>query len=298
MDKKQSALIRIIAWSVVAVVLVGVLVLGLTGNLGSGIGGFSLFGINLGSHYADAGKYQAGSGEIPAQKIQDLEINWLDGNVEIEVYDGDTVQFSETSSRKLSEKNQMHYYNKNGKLIIQYQKSFTGLFNFINTGRDKELTVKIPESIAGDFGEVRVDTVSADTVVSGISGGKFRFDSTSGGIHLEECSASELVTDTTSGSVTADGSYGEVEFDTVSGNLNLSSEICPSRINADGVSGSVTLYLPENEGFTYKSDSVSGTLTCEFQVSQGEDKGTYKNGKAKFSFDSVSGDVEIKKLSE
>ena len=41
MDKKQSALIRIIAWSVVAVVLAGILVLGLTGNVGSGIGGFS-----------------------------------------------------------------------------------------------------------------------------------------------------------------------------------------------------------------------------------------------------------------
>lgn len=298
MDKKQSALVRIIAWSVVALVLVGVLVLGLTGNLGSGIGGFSLFGINLGSHYADADKYIAGPGEIPADKIHELEINWLDGNVEVEVYDGDTVQFSETSHRKLSEKKQMHYYNKNGKLIIQYQKSFTGIFNFVGTGGNKELTVKIPESIAGDFGDVRIDTVSADTQVSGITGDKFRFDSTSGGIRLEECSASEFDTDTTSGSVTADGSFGEVEFDTVSGNLNLSSKICPSRINADGVSGSVTLFLPENEGFTYKYDSVSGSLNCEFQVSQGDGKGTYKNGDAKFSFDSVSGDVEIKKLSE
>ena len=257
---------------------------------------FLIFGINLGGHYADAGRYKAGPGEIPAEKIQDLEINWLDGNVEVEVYDGGTVQFSETSRRKLSEKNQMHYYNKNGKLIIQYQESFTGVFHFFNTGGNKELKVKIPSSIAGDFGDVRIDTVSADTEVFGISGDKFRLDSTSGGFHLERCSASEIETDTTSGSMTADGSYGEVEFDTVSGNLNLSSKICPSRINTDGVSGNVTLFLPENDGFTYKSDSVSGSLTCEFQVSQGEGRGTYKNGKSKFSFDSVSGDVQIKNI--
>ena len=57
------------------------------------------------------------------------------------------------------------------------------------------------------------------------------------------------------------------------------------------------MILPDNRGFTYESDTVSGSVECEFQITYKDDKGIYKDGDASFSFDSVSGDIIIKKRS-
>ena len=71
--------------------------------------------------------------------------------------------------------------------------------------------------------------------------------------------------------------------------------MCPDQITTDTVSGKVTVSIPENDGFCYYKDTLSGKLQCDFSVTQEEDKGTYKNGKSEFSFHSLSGDITIKK---
>lgn len=313
MDRRQSAFIRLIAWSIAAVALVIILLLGITGRFHWFNFGFN--GFNSGYYYTDTDKYQAGDGEIEGDKVRDLEINWISGDIKVEVYDGDTVQFFEKSSKELNENEQLHYYNKNGRLIIQFQKAQKKMLS-MGKGLNKELTVKIPESTAKAMGYFCVDTVSSETRIKGIHVNKMNLNSTSGGFEIDKCSSVKLTIDSTSGSITAnslvveeklelnttsgsaslEGSFQSVSSDTVSGSIDIISDICPEKVRTDSVSGSVTLAIPENNGFTYRKDTVSGSLKCDFAVSQEDDKGIYKDGDAVFDFESVSGSITIKEL--
>lgn len=316
MNRKQSAIIRIVAWSVSAVLLVVILILGIRGSFRNiGFDNFSI-GFNSSVQYSDADKYQPGNAEIDGDEIRSLEVNWVDGTINVEVYDGDTVQVSEKSRKELEESNQLHYYNKDGRLMIQYRKAQKNWISFGNNLR-KELTIKIPAKTAEAMGEIRIDTVSSDTKIRGICADRMKLDSTSGDFALTKCRMSELDmdstsgslkgealtvddkmdTDTTSGEVDAEGSFGSVEADTVSGDIMVDSKICPEKVRTDSVSGEVTLILPDNKGFTYECDTVSGSVECEFQITYKDETGIYKSGDASFSFDSVSGDVIIKKRS-
>lgn len=296
MDRKKSAVIRIVSWSVVAVILMGILIAGIGGSLWNwSFGGLSFVGISSGNHYADADKYRAGGAQIDGADVTSLDINWIDAKVTIEVYDGDTVRFSEKSKKNLSEKEQLHYYNKNGRLIIQYGKSERRFLTFGSGMKHKELTIKLPAKTADVLEEVRVDAVSTDIMIKGVRAHSLRIDSVSGDYVAEQCYADKVTGDTVSGNVTLKGSFSDINLETVSGELRMDSDICPDKVRTDGVSGDVILVIPENDGFVYRKDSVSGSLDCEFRVSQEEDKGTYKDGSADFTFDTVSGDTSIQK---
>ena len=39
----------------------------------------------------------------PVEKMDELDINWISGNVQVERYDGDTIKITEADSKNLSE---------------------------------------------------------------------------------------------------------------------------------------------------------------------------------------------------
>lgn len=105
----------------------------------------------------------------------------------------------------------------------------------------------------------------------------------------------ELSADTTSGSLTLDGAFETIDFDTTSGALHMTASALPRDISCDTVSGGVTLTLPENGGFSATLDSVSGDLTVDgFTGSLHRDTFVYGQGGPAYEFDSVSGDVHIR----
>lgn len=307
-----SSMIRIITYSCTAVILIVILILGLFGRIPF-IPGVNW---NFGGNYVNSEQYQIGPNELTVTDMTELEVNWMDGTITILPYDGTTVQFSETNAHNLAPKDQLHYLYKDGKLTIQYKgaKHFPFLFGSIN-GKGKSLEIKLPKSIAEHLNECSVDSVSSKIEISGIRTEKISLNTTSGDLKLRECITGTLSADsvsgsiqgeqvivnekmdvdTTSGNVILSGSIRGVEFDSVSGELNITSQVCPDQITTDTVSGKVTVSIPENDGFCYYKDTLSGKLQCDFSVTQEEDKGTYKNGKSEFSFHSISGDITIKK---
>lgn len=315
MDKKQSAIIRIIAWFIVAVALIVVLLFGLNGNLWN----FNFFGFNLGYNfgysYKDAGKYQAGGAEIDGKDVTDLDINWDDGSVLIEAYNGDTVKFYEDSSRNLSKNEKLHYYNQNGKLIIQYRKSEKKIFSMSGMSKNKHLTIKVPEDLAKSLGQVNVDTLDSQTTLTGLNADKILLDSIDGDFELTNCQAGQLDMDSVNGVLKGvslvvtgkldidnvdgdailDGSFGQIKCDIVSGNLTVTSQKCPKRIDAETIDGDITLSIPESSGFTYREFTVDGNFTCDFPLTHQKDQGVYGDGEAFFDFETVNGDVTIKK---
>ena len=85
------------------------------------------------------------------------------------------------------------------------------------------------------------------------------------------------------------GAVTDFDMETVSGNCKLKSTITPNDISFDAVSGDAFITVPAQSDFYAEMDSVSGDLFNEFPTIS-------KSSNNKWEFDSVSGDVEIKKL--
>ena len=275
-----------------------------------------------------------------SEKIESLDISWIAGKVNIEIWDDNHVKIVEKGAGA-EHKNLMRSKVENGRLVIQYVESGLRLFERYP---EKELTVYLPYVLSESFGELKVESASADILIDGTmldehgftEGKKISFglidlstasgdvsltrvdarslnveaavgsvmignhhcsyaeiNAVSGKIDIDDCSIEELEIESVSGGV--DIFMGRMErgsVDTVSGDVKL--ECClssPFMLEVDSVSGDVELIIPRDEdGFTADFESVSGKMIWN---GGSGNRYTYGNGNAKYSFESVSGDVTI-----
>lgn len=308
MNKKKGARIRFYSWLTAAAVLTLILVLGISG-ISFGKGSRSCSGFQMGYSYPNSNKYKVGNFTLE-EEINQLEINWIAGSVTVEVTEGNQVYAEET---KVSDDDRkMRYLVENGKLTIQYQKA--KFFSFGNWSKSKDLTVYIPKNMAQNMNQIDIETVSADIDISGFQSKDIDFETVSGGIDIKNLitktmdiegvsgdikgsgiQADILNIDVVSGSANIEGNFEKAELEAVSGDLKLGCDSFIKEVNAETVSGDITLYIPEDNGFSAELDSVSGDLNTEFSVSGKGDTKVYGNGNAEFDFETVSGDVWIKK---
>lgn len=268
---KTGAWIRLIVSSVILLALIAVLILGIAKK-----SGFS-FVFSSGFHYADADRYTAGDTSIAASQLNGIEIDWVNGSIQINTYEGDTIVIRETASQRLSEAERVHsYLDDEGTLRIQYRKS--EFFSFHNLD-SKKLEIKIPATLAVHIHDLSLDSVSADCQISGLS--------------IKDCEIENV-----SGRITVSSDVSDFELDTVSGDCQVSTRTVPNDISTDSVSGNFTLLVPDSASFTAEQDSVSGRLDCDFATSSRDGRIVCGDGGNDWSFDSVSGDVYIRKLGE
>ncbi len=319
---KTSAIIRIVCWVVIACVLVGVLIWGIQKDTGFSINllpvgcigrGLELSGFS--ALQGDVGAYSTDNNyTVPIGSIDTLNIGWVDGSVRVTPYDGDVIAFHENASGGIPEKYALRYAINGSVLTIQYCAVNISWNNGWWRG-GKTLEVLVPKTLADNFSEVEIDAASADIGISDMLVGKLRLDTvsgtvdagnieantltidtTSGEIEASACTADSVTVDSVSGGVRLDGRFNKVSANTVSGSVNITSSVCPSEVEVDAISGSSTLMIPENNGFTARYDSVSGGFSCDFPVTASDEKAVYGDGSASFSFDSVSGGIRIEKI--
>ena len=325
---RAAGIIRIIVGLVIAVLLTAILVVLLTGN-----NIFSNLGWNGGwiNNMIDRTVYTSGGinedtneivvseqATIPAASIQKIKVDWVSGSVELRVGSGSDITLSESSYRNLTDRQKMRYsVSDDGTLKINFCDDLDNIFNWFELDANmpaKTLVVEVPASLAGALQEVNIDVVSAsvdlsgvygtDTEINTVSGAinctdisveKLSLGSTSGSIVIENTKAEQLNLNNVSGSMRAEGEFAEIDAETVSGSARLSCATAPSKISVDGVSGSVTVALPETAGFTAKLDSVSGSISCDFPGTLGSDMVVVGDGSANYRFGTVSGSLKIEK---
>jgi lia operon protein LiaG len=292
---KTSAMIRIILYAFIALLLTGVLIWGIGGNHNLNFFSFNLFG-NSGLNYNDD-EYIIGDGEVDKDKVDSIQVDWLAGNVTVLPYeegsgDNDVVTFTEESNTQLDEDYEMRYKVEGGVLKIMFAKSkvkFSGIFKSLN----KDLTIQLPEGMT--LNDVTIDTVSANIEIENVeAANQFDLETVSGTIDGYQMTGGMIDAETVSGEIRwSDGSFQSVDAESVSGAINVSFATMPSDIKVETVSGSMTLSLPENEGFKVDYDKVSGNFDCEFDVKINKNMAMYKNGVNKIKMDTVSGDMKI-----
>lgn len=292
---KTSAMIRIILYAFIALLLTGVLLWGIGGNHNMNFFSFNLFG-NSGLNYNDS-DYTIGDGEVDKNDVDSIQVDWLAGNVIVVPYEegntnSDVVTFSEESNTQLDEDYEMRYKVEDGVLKIMFAKSnvkFIGIFKSLN----KDLTIQLPADMT--LSDVTIDTVSANINIENIkAGNQIDLETVSGNIEGANITANNIDAETVSGKIRwTDGSFQSVDAESVSGAINASFATMPSDIKVETVSGSMTLGLPENEGFKVDYDKVSGDFDCEFNVKINKNMAMYKNGVNKIKMNTVSGDMNI-----
>ncbi|MDE5604490.1 MAG: helix-turn-helix domain-containing protein [Eubacterium sp.] len=224
-------------------------------------------------NYDNESLYTAGGGEVSANGITELSIDWISHKINVEYYDGDTIAFSEP--KQSNPDYALRYRVDGNELKIKFCKSGFKASN----PKNKELTVRLPKNFVLD--ELEINCVSADTNIKGITANSFDVD-------------------TVSGNINAEGNFKDIDIDGVSADSKIITHTAPIELDSDTVSGDCSVFLPDDiKGFTITCSTVSGEVyTNDFKVSsvkKAHGNGTYiyDDGSAVIKVNSVSGDFDI-----
>lgn len=316
---RTSAIIRIVT----SLLLIVFLVFILTNSLGKNqfsFNGFKLFSINLGGFnykFDDESKYSIADGKITVDDVRKIDLDWISGNIKIEEYNGNKIEFYEENSSSLSEDDKMRYFVDNGTLKIRFRKSYMG-FGLLKS-LNKAIVLRIPVSMEDGLNEFKIDNVSSSINIEALITDNLTIDSVSGEISIRNLLAKELDIETVSGTVNVSAKSEILNIETVSGTLNavidsalikkvnvdsvsgdafLDLGSCPEDLDMESVSGNAHITIPENKGFEVKYDTVSGKFKCDFAVSITKKEAVYKegnSGNSKLRINTVSGNININK---
>lgn len=309
---KKSARNRIIIWSIVSVLLIGLLVGGIIGIRNIGSLNFKIFSFNTAAD--DLDNMSTGSASLDKEDVKSIEINWLSGEIEIRKGTSDKVEISESKSYENDSDNAMRWGIDDGELKIYESKKAYQFFQFFSFGsqsKSKKLTLTLPEDYTLE--EININSASADVTaealkadfldveeasgnicIDGFSGTKADINNVSGKLELYQVISDEIEVETVSGECSVSGKIDIIEAKTVSGSLDINTADGSKKIEANTVSGKVNIGTNCGEsGFTANYSSVSGGFSCDLSGMNKDGKFIYGSGEADYNISTVSGDIEI-----
>lgn len=273
--------------------------------------------------------YSCGDGPAPVEK---LDIEWVNGPVEIIPWEGAYVNVTEYSQRPLDEGQRLELIVTDGGTMRIRWTLDKGFWKGLRLS--KYLLVQVPAGqslekvkVSNVSGGIKAEkltgekwdlsTTTGPIEATGLRGESCKLTSISGALRIEDVQAEELRLSTTSGRIEAPGfgaehaklstvsgaveAYGNgesLELKSVSGSLTLQTAQPPESVRLETISGRVTLTLPPNNGFTAKYESMSGAFSTGFPVSgkmEGKSgKAVYGDGSMKISLNTMSGKMEIR----
>lgn len=289
---KSSAIIRIIIWSLVIVILLGLLLAG----LGFGeIRGSRFYRYDTSTEALDAlnapatGTASASdSDSVSADQVDKIAVDWVSGTVTIQPDDVDEISFYEDSS-----KYPMVWKLQNGKLTIRFCQEERFSFNLTV---NKNLTILVPRDFALD--ELELDAASTNLNASDMTIRSVELDIASGACRFQNCDVAELEVDTASGDVFFEGSLDSLDFDAASASFHGVLTNTPSRIDVDSASGNLELTLPEDTGFSVGLDGLSCDFSSDFATTVRNGRYTYGDGRCRIDMDGMSSDIIIHRGSQ
>ena len=124
--------------------------------------------------------------------------------------------------------------------------------------------VRIEPDLAVRANNLSAETISGCITISALAQ-EIKAKSVSGDVFLS-CDAVSVKGDVVSGKLHIEGACDDLDVNAVSGSAELICTVAPTRkINADTISGSVTIYLPGDiRGFAVTFESMNGSLSNEF----------------------------------
>ena len=274
---KRSAIIRIILFSLIALVLLCVLLAGL--GLSSSAKPVSS---QIVSVQSTGSEYEFAPGEV-----SEIFISWASGDIDIQPADQDTVTVSEERSGGSS----MVVRHRGSTLEIEAGESKWGIG--FGKSTQKDLTVRVPRDWLCQRLEVSV--ASADVSVENMSVTSVALNTASGDCAFTDCAVEKMQVNTASGDLDYTGTLQRLEWKGASADCNLRLGDAPASIEMNTASGDLNLTLPDNCGFTLDRSSLSGVFQSDFATTTENDRIVCGDGACQITFSSFSGDINIRR---
>ena len=271
--------------------------------------------IGFNNVYASSNSYS-----VPADGIDKIRVEWINGLVRVQPYDGTDIKLDELSNSEISEEYALRYKIADGKLTVRFCKKHTwygvdtSMLNINEIIKPKELVVSVPRAMleSGEL-DIQLDGVSNDTYISSAKLNGLNVNGISGSIAIENVSAKDMYLDTVSGLIyVSDCAADAIKVVSISGEMTIGGIFGSARLNStsgavwftdgsDGikelkigtVSGDVIMQLPQGVGFNMNVSTVSGDVSSVFGLTKNGSNYVYGDASADFDIDTVSGDITI-----
>lgn len=277
---KRNAIFRIILFSFLAVVLVGVLISGIA------LKKYQMPGIVVRKSF-DAP--EVSGNKFNAGEIDRLKIEWAAGSIVLVPVEGNKISITE----ELLGGDESMVLKKDGStLYVQYCEGAVGI-SFGSGSLKKNLYITVPQD--WECKELEIDAASA-TVQGEYLTVRELASSTASGTHtFTNCQVGTMKMETVSGDLNFTGTLEKLDFNGVSAQLDLALTNAPKSIELESVSGDLNLTLPESCGFTVDQDTVSGRFSSELPTTEQNGKIVYADGHCEIEVEGVSASVHIRK---
>ena len=295
---KNNAIIRIIIWSIVIVLLLGLMGTAILGRNYFRSGRTILNPAPAATEVALETPMEVLPNEdtvsLDPSQVQEIEIEWAAGAILIQPADVTEIRISESDVS--DEKYAMLWKLRDRELSIQFCEESIANFNFgitINTDLEKDLTIFVPRD--WDCQSLEIDAASATVEINDLSIREVDIDTASGICRFDNCNVTQLDLDTASGDVTYVGDLDILDCDAASASVYAVLGNVPTRMDLDTMSGDLDITLPENAGFTVMMDAMSSDFTSDFETTMKNGHHIHGDGACRISVDAMSGDVVIRK---
>lgn len=242
------------------------------------------------SEFSADGQYS-----VPADGITELSIDWLDGTIEVEVYDGSEIILQEIGSSALNESNSLMYTKEKNTLRIVSAPSQIGVFLSDTRYESKELHIYLPKN--AEWNGLQIDAQDANIFINSMNFPNLKVDVVDGDLFLSKVKLENLSFNSVEGNLTVkDAQIEKIKADTTSGGMNASLTNSPQSILFDTLSGKAELYLPDDSEFVLQMDTISGILDSDFMGTYNGKYFTVGAGVAQFKMNTTSGSVQVLKI--
>lgn len=277
---KRNAIFRIILFSFLAVVLVGVLISGIA------LKKYQMPGIVVRKSF-DAP--EVSGNKFNAGEIDRLKIEWAAGSIVLVPVEGNKISITE----ELLGGDESMVLKKDGStLYVQYCEGAVGI-PFGSGSLKKNLYITVPQD--WECKELEIDAASA-TVQGEYLTIRELASSTASGTHtFTNCQVGTLKMETVSGDLNFTGTLEKLDFNGVSAQADVVVTNFPKSIDVETISGDLNITLPKECGFTVDKDTVSGRFSSELPTTEQNGKIVYADGHCEIEVEGVSASVHIRK---
>ena len=283
-----SAVARIVIWSVVLCILTGIFVGAMVMDGSGGI----FTGISLGGYTYDDTGFSVGNGST-GERITEISIDWLAGDVTVIPAEGDEIVISEDYSGT-ENKHKLRWRVQNGELTIKYCKPRR--FGTVKTS-DKSLTVAIPAAMLETMGEVEINAVDCGVAYTG-NADELDLDIVNGDLTVTG-DIGELNVEAVNAEITFTGAVRGADVDGVNTDLTMYLDMA-KELDLDQVRGNARLFLSEEiTGFSAEINALSGNISVDGyeDVSyEGKKSARWGDGSLRIRADGVEEQLKIEKL--
>lgn len=255
---KSNAIIRIILYSILILLLTGILITCIA------LDGFSWI------RHSGTSDTLSGSEvfTVPASQVQDLSIDWAAGSITIRADDVDEITIEETGTS--DSRYRMACAQSGGELNISYGES--NVFIGFGSIPEKDLTIIVPENWT--VNELELDGAALKIDITGINVARLSLDG----------AAAELF---------FNGQLSELEVDGAACALNITCTNKPASIEIDGASCEVDLTLPEGCGFLVNTEGLGCSFTSNVEYTSTLNSYSHGDCYSKINVDGVSCRIAI-----